>query len=70
MNQRTLRRAACQFKTLSEDEIEDLEDEVINFFEAGANLVPPRSLLAPAEIGYVQLVCEQKFLHSRALGCT
>ncbi len=44
MNQRTLRRAASQFKTLSdlsEDEIEDLEDKVINLIEAGANLVLP-----------------------------
>ena len=44
MNQRKLRRATSQFKTLSdlsEDEIEDLEDEVINLIDAGANLVPP-----------------------------
>ena len=44
MNQRTLRRAAGHFKTLSDlsdDEVENLEDEVINLIEAGANLVPP-----------------------------
>ena len=56
MNQRTLRRAAGQFKTLSDlsdDEVENLEDEVINLIEAGANLVPSPSSVSSAEMGYV-----------------
>ena len=43
----------ASYSDLSEDEIGDLEDEVINLIEAGANLVPPPSLLAPAEVGHI-----------------
>ena len=55
MNQPTLRRAANEFKTLSdlsEDEIADLEDEVIHRIEAGADLPFP-SLSAFANVGCI-----------------
>ena len=56
MNQRTLRRAANEFKILSdlsEDEIADLEDEVIHLIEAGADLVPPPSLPTIADMDHI-----------------
>lgn len=47
-----IRRAAGQFKTLSDlsdDEIENLEDEVLNLIRVGVNLVPPLSLVSSTE---------------------
>lgn len=38
------------FLRIEDHLFEDLEDEVINFIEVGANLVPPPSLFVPAEI--------------------
>ncbi len=67
MIQQSLRRAVSQFKTLSENDIKDLEDEVINLIEARANLVPFSFLVAPAEIGYISLVFKQKVLQSWTL---
>ncbi len=55
INQQILKRATTEFKTLSDlskDEIENLEDEVINFIKVGANLVFFLSLVALSKIGY------------------
>lgn len=54
MNKWTLKRAANELETLSDqsdNEVADLEDEVIHLIEAGADLVPLPSFVGLCKCG-------------------
>lgn len=53
MNQRILRQAEDQFKTLSNLSNNEIENEIINFIEGGANLVSLPFLVFSAEMSCV-----------------